>query len=187
MFNNRDGDSSKKAVLFLHAAMRTLQLHISELPFSFSGKSPHLHSMTQSLCLPFFVLRTTQASQLLSQFSQVVEGFVGYESGYRASRYIKTTESKKKKQLFFFLLLRKAVLPFWFICHYIWTFLYLHYVHVAFTKTKVPKQKHNKRKCRLLEFGKNVCTSARHDEKKITVLFFFKHIAQYQGCQKEAR
>lgn len=102
MFNNRDGDSSKKAVLFLHAAMRTLQLHISELPFSFSGKSPHLHSMTQSLCLPFFVLRTTQASQLLSQFSQVVEGLVGYESGYRASRYIKTTESKKKKNSFFF-------------------------------------------------------------------------------------
>ena len=126
MFNNRDGDSSKKAV-------RTLQLHISELPFSFSGENPHLHSMTQCLCLPFFVLRTTQASQLLSQFSQVVEGFVGYESGYRASRYIKTTENKNS---FLFLLLRKAVLPFWFICHYIWTFLYLHYVHVAFTKEK---------------------------------------------------
>lgn len=64
--------------------------------------------MTQSLCLPFFVLRTTQASQLLSQFSQVVEGFVGYESGYRASRYIKTTESKKKKTAFFFFAFEKG-------------------------------------------------------------------------------
>lgn len=47
-----------------------------------------------------------------------------------ASRYV---NHRKNKHLS---LLRKDILPFWFICHYIWTCLYLHYVHVAFTQDR---------------------------------------------------
>lgn len=91
----------------------------------------HLHSMTQSVFA--FALRTTQA--ITGPVLSARGGFFGYESYYRAPRYI----NHREKQ---FLLLRKDILPFWFICHYIWTCLYLHYVHVAFTQ-KSPK--HNKK------------------------------------------
>ena len=118
--------------------MRTLQLQISELLLRlFLAKPPTLRD---SVCV-CFCFKDNSSISITQPALSGYGGFFGYESDYGASRYI----NHREKQ---FLLLRKAILPFWFICHYIWTFLYLHYVHVAFTqyrKKKIPKHKCNKK------------------------------------------
>lgn len=131
---------------FPNAAMEKLQQQISELLLHLSLWHYHLHYLTQSVFA--FALTTTQASQLLSHFSQGVESFSDF-SDCRASSYV----NHREKQLF---LQRKAILPFLFILHYIWTFLFLHYIHVAFTqarKKNSPRVSGIKKKKKFFDFG----------------------------------
>lgn len=129
--------AQRKVYFPAHSYENTAATHFQTAPPSLSGKN-HLHSMTQSVFA--FALRTTQAIT-----GPVLSGrgvFFGYETDNRASHYINHREKD------FFLLLRKDILPFWFICHYIWTCLYLHYVHVAFTQN--PQNMNRiKKKCHL--------------------------------------
>lgn len=65
--NNHDSDSKKKGILFSYD--NTIATHFWASPLTFSGKTTY----TPWLSLFAFALRTTQASQLFSQFSQAVQ------------------------------------------------------------------------------------------------------------------
>lgn len=119
----------KESCSFLNAAMRTLQLHISELLLRLSlAFPPTLH---ESVCVCFCFKDNSSISITQPFLSGCGKFFFSPDLyDYRASCYI----NHREKQ---FLLQRKAILLFLFICHYIWTFL--HYVHVAFTQDRKKK------------------------------------------------
>ncbi len=129
--------TTQRRASFLNAAMRTLQLQFSKLLLCLSLAIPPTRHDSVSVCFRFM-----DNSSL-----SITPPVFGYESNYKISRYI----NQRKQSL----LLRKAVLPFWFIYHYIWTFLYLHYLHFAFTqdRKRIPKRKDNLKKKKVILFN----------------------------------
>lgn len=155
MSNNRDGCTSKRNDLPCAKLREHRDCQLQSSP-SVCFWHRHLHSMTQSVFCFFYFFFKDNSSISITQ--TVLSGCGGcfWIWVWLLSFMLQIQRGKQC------LLFRKATLPFWFIRHYIWTCLYLHYVHVAFTENmKINKSQKNA----LHKFG----LRARHKERTITL------------------